>query len=95
MYLRNIFHSKPTQVVGTAVSLLFGLYNLYLLGRCDEIEELVDISEQAKEATPKHPYHVLPFKVYKKKGFGRELKHLRIEEVSDLYEPWKELENDK
>lgn len=92
MYLKNVFYSKPTQIAGTAASLLFGLYNLYLLGRCDEIEELVDISEHAKEATPKHPYRVLPFKVYKKKRFGRELKYLRIERVPDRYEPWKELE---
>ena len=92
MYLRNVFHSKPTQIAGTAVSLLFGLYNLYLLGRCDEIEEIVDISEHAKEVNPKYPYRVLPVKVYKKKGFGRELKYLRFERVPDRYELRKELE---
>ena len=45
MYLKNIFNSKPAQVIATVGSLAFGLYNLYIMGRTDEIEELCDIAE--------------------------------------------------
>lgn len=45
MYLRNIFNSKPAQVIATVGSLAFGLYNLYIMGRTDEIVELCDLVE--------------------------------------------------
>ena len=49
MYLKNIFNSKKVQVTATIGSLLFGLYNLYILGRTDEIEELCDFAEEYKD----------------------------------------------
>lgn len=49
MYLRNIFKSKAVQAVATFGSLAFGLYNLYVMGRTDEIEEICQIVEKQED----------------------------------------------
>lgn len=45
MYLKNIFNTRKGQIAATIGSLAFGLYNLYILGRTDEIDELCDLAE--------------------------------------------------
>lgn len=45
MYLKNIFSTRKGQIVATIGSIAFGLYNLYILGRTDEIDELCDFAE--------------------------------------------------
>lgn len=52
MYLKNIFGHKAVQVAATVGSLAFGLYNLYIMGRVDEIEEICGIAESDKEIGP-------------------------------------------
>lgn len=49
MYLKNIFKHKAVQVAATVGSLAFGLYNLYIMGRTDEIDEICGIAESDKE----------------------------------------------
>lgn len=45
MYLKNIFNTRKGQIAATIGSLAFGLYNLYILGRTDEIDEICDLAE--------------------------------------------------
>lgn len=49
MYLKNIFKTRKGQIAATIGSIAFGLYNLYILGRSDEIDELCDIAEEYKD----------------------------------------------
>lgn len=62
MYLRNIFNSKAVQKVATFGSLAFGLYNLYVMGRTDEIEEICQAVEHEEDG------RCLPFKRMDGKG---------------------------
>ena len=49
MYLKNLFNTRKGQIAATIGSLAFGLYNLYILGREDEIEELCGIADEYKD----------------------------------------------
>ena len=51
MYLKNFFKSRKAHVAGVVVpiaaGLTVGLYNMYILGRCDQINETIELAETA------------------------------------------------
>lgn len=49
MYLKNIFPNRPTQIIATVASFAFGAYNLYILGRTDEVKEICEITKHSGE----------------------------------------------
>lgn len=42
--MKNIFKSRKGLIAITAISFISGVYHLYLLGRCDEISEILSIA---------------------------------------------------
>lgn len=40
--MKRLFNTRLGQIFGVALGFGFGIYNLYILGRCDQIQETMD-----------------------------------------------------
>lgn len=52
MYLKRFFNTRKGMIAATAISGLFAIYNLYMLGRCDEVQEIVDLTRSNGKFKP-------------------------------------------
>lgn len=59
--LKNIFKTRKGLITMSGICFALGAYHLYLLGRCDEIKQIVDIAySNTIDSNPA----ILPFHIY-------------------------------